>query len=779
MLQQAQEVSDLSFFNPAEGNQNIRVVTLHQWLDWAAGHKANEWQVSLPMIQRGFVWKPAQILELWDTLFQGLPIGALLVSELEPGVHRIPLNGQFSSTTAAGGSLGLVDGQQRTLAMLAGWPVGQDIHISHRLWVDFADQPRSDERFCMRVTTRNQPFGFTRANPNAKLPLADRRKAQASWLANNADVDDKQSYQLPSFRLTQPWSNQPSLPLDLRDLVRWWQELNGDASLWKSKVLDRLKTHMSLTTESTVWTLLDAAQQERVARQIDELATGLFRLHESQIPLIRLDNQLFKVDINEGTEPPLALLFKRIGSNATRLSDDDYVYAILKHLRPEVHDLVSRLYRHRIEGNDQPSVASLMSPTDLAMSALRLAAASRSDGAEKRNDPVNPTKEEFHRLIKREGFLELLLPLLTKDAMERWFDLVLECLEYQGGTDPGLPRHALPHLPRQLVQVLLRLAQVGYLDVDGPQDYSIRRSDVLRLVLYWWLCVHDQNKASLAAYKVIAKHTVLGDDMGCKIVRTIVDGTSGYRLFSPMSLRQRPLLTETPPDESSKKARGWSRFKPNQDIPGDHLICEFWQRWHAPHTHRHSILLWLQRSYVSKLSGDPIAKRDEDTPYDYDHILPANHWSGWTGVTAGSRFMDYCEQGGVIGNSIGNMRVWSSSDNRSDGAAAPAIKLRLAEEVVDDALQAVLNLQAREQLLEASAVDLLHTDHWVRCLPPVGRDNRFWNLERAKAFERAVEQRALTLFESFYETSGFAEWKEIFEPTVPSLEAHQTQPPAL
>ncbi|KFE52448.1 hypothetical protein IV02_08425 [Pseudomonas syringae] len=769
----------MSFFNPVEGNQNIRVVTLHQWLEWAAGHRANEWQVSLPMIQRGFVWKPAQILELWDTLFQGLPIGALLVSELEAGVHRTPLNGQASSAVDAGGSLALVDGQQRTLAMLAGWPIRQDTPISHRLWVDFADQPRSDERVSMRVTTRNQPFGFSRANPNSKLPLADRRKAQASWLAKNVDIADKQSCQLPSFRLTQPWSNQPSLPLDLRDLVRWWQGLNGDASLWKSKVLDRLKTQKSLTAESTVWALLDTAQQKTVARQIDELATGLLRLHESQIPLIRLDNRLFKVEINDNTEPPLALLFKRIGSNATRLSDDDYVYAILKHLRPEVHDLVSRLYRHRIEGNQQPSVASLMSPTDLAMSALRLAAACRSDGAEKRIDPVSPTKEEFHRLIKREGFLELLLPLLTKDAMERWFDLVLKYLEYQGGSDPGLPRHALPYLPRQLVQVLLRLAQVGYFDVDDPHDDNVRRSDVLRLVLYWWLCVYDQNKASLAAYKVIAKHTAYGDNMGSKIVRAIVEGSSGYKLFSPVSLRQRPRLTETPADESSKKARGWSRFKPDPDIPGDHLICEFWQRWHAPHTHRHSILLWLQRSYVSKLSGDPIAKRDEDTPYDYDHILPANHWSGWTGVTAGARFMDYCEQGGVIGNSIGNMRVWSSSDNRSDGAAAPASKLRLTDEIVEDALQASLDSQAREQLLGASAVDLLHTDLWVRCAPPVGKENRFWNLERAKAFERAVEQRALALFESLYEAAGFAEWKEIFEPVVPSVEVGHSQPPVL
>ena len=32
------------------------------------------------MIQRDFVWEPLQIIGLWDTLIQGLPIGALLGS---------------------------------------------------------------------------------------------------------------------------------------------------------------------------------------------------------------------------------------------------------------------------------------------------------------------------------------------------------------------------------------------------------------------------------------------------------------------------------------------------------------------------------------------------------------------------------------------------------------------------------------------------------------------------------------------------------------------------
>lgn len=750
------------FFNAADGHQNIRIATLRQWLNWAAGHNPNEWQVSLPLIQRGFVWKPSQILELWDTLLQGLPIGALLVSELDKGVRSTPLTGTVSTTNAACGSLGLVDGQQRTLAMLAGWPLSAGTQISHRLWVDFADKPHNGERLRMRVTTRNQPFGFARDNPNAKLPLTERRKAQAAWLKTLPESDQTQSQQLPDFQETQPWSNQLSLPLDLRDLVQWWQELNGDIQGWKHKVLEQLKSH-NATSTGPVWASLEIKQKTLVEQRIEALATGMERIHTAQIPLIRLDDRLFSVELNDTTEPPLALLFKRIGSNATPLSDHDYVYAILKHLRPEVHQLVERLHGHRTGRHNQASVASLMSPTGLAMSALRLAAATWIPGEkEQRSDPVNPSKEQFHRLIKREGFLDSLLPLLTEDKMQRWCDQILQCIEYRDGMDPGLPRHALPCLTRQVVQVLLRLAQAGYLEISGTPRDEIRRSEVLRLTLYWWLCVHDQNKASLVAYRVIAEHSTLEDDTGRKIMQAIVQASAGHTLLSHVILSNRHGLTDTPASLSPTKARGDSRFSPTPDDATDRLLCEFWHRWHAPWTHRHPILLWLQRGYVAKLPGDPIAKRDEDTPYDYDHILPANHWSGWQGVKRGARFIDYCEHAGVIGNSIGNIRVWGSSDNRSDGAASPARKLRLVDETSEVQPQKLLDREtASAELLEASAISPQHKDLWVNCLPPAGMDNRFWNLERAKAFEQAVEKRAFSLYQRFFTEPDFAFWTAV------------------
>ena len=38
--------------------------------------------ITLPTLQRGFVWKPYQIEMLWDSILRGYPIGSLLTYAL-------------------------------------------------------------------------------------------------------------------------------------------------------------------------------------------------------------------------------------------------------------------------------------------------------------------------------------------------------------------------------------------------------------------------------------------------------------------------------------------------------------------------------------------------------------------------------------------------------------------------------------------------------------------------------------------------------------------------
>jgi hypothetical protein len=749
------------FFDPSNAQKNIRVSRLCEWLDWAAGNRPDEWQVSLPMIQRGFVWKPSQIIQLWDTLFQGLPFGALLVSELPEEAQSIDLvSHKQTAANQVYGRLGLVDGQQRTLAILAGWPLSSHTPISHRIWVDFADAPRKGELLTLRITTRNQPFGYSRDKPNVKLPLSDRRKALTAW-ENQVSLAGIEKTQHPDFLQTRPWSNRKSLPLDLRELIQWWQACDGQSSVWQQKLLSNLQSPTPLQTAATqvtsAWESLEPEHQQLIIERIGILATGLERIDEAQIPLLRVDERLFDTSASDSTEPPLALLFNRIGSNSTKLSDNDYVYAILKHLRPEVHQMVTALHNHD-SGDGHGSVASLMSPTDLALTALRLACAT---DLEIKTDPENPDKEEFHKLIKVDRFLDRsFLPVLSHNVVRQYFDQVLGLLEYRGGNDPGLPRHALPHLSRSLVQVLLRLSQVGYLTGPDYVQKESRRCDALRFVLQWWLCIKDNRRASKKAYLVVAEASLndLGETVGYRMMDAILRDGLALAMPSPSLLKARPGLTDSRVSHASEII-GANRFNPLPEDEADKQLCDFWQHWCTPSSHRYPLLLWLQRSYVANMDGDPVAGRDEDTPYDYDHIVPHLHWGDWTGYAKGTRILDFMKKPYVIGNCIGNIRAWGSSDNRSDGALAPAKKLHLVPEIDSEDLPA---REARELksfgLFESSAIEFDQAQLWKNCLPAKGSGDRCWSFERTKSFEIAVEQRALSLYTRFYKEPDFQSW---------------------
>ncbi len=812
----------MAFFS--DKHKNIRTVPLHQWLQWAAGHAPQDVQVALPMIQRGFVWKPNQIIELWDTLLQDMPIGALLVSEMAPDAHAITLSAerQRIDTLSSGKRLALVDGQQRTLAILTGWPLPPGTAYTHRLWVDFADTPRSGERLRLRITTRNQPFGFQRDSANSKLSQAVRSTAKQAWLhtpagAGAADND------LPDFAHTTPFHSQATLALDMRQLVQWWQDSAGDTATWSQQVLEALQvlqmpvqakpdTASSEPPVST-WTLVSNWSQlpqkgERshtaVKARIATLATGLAHLYAADIALLRVAPDFFATadatattTTAEDTDPPLALLFKRLGSNATLLSDDDYVYAILKHLQPSVHDLINDL--HGQHNAHRANVASLLSATGLAMSALRLAAAHYNTHlspvqSQPVPDPENPNKQEFHRLIRHAGFLDnAFLPLLqTGGPMRQWFDCVLACLDYLPSSaeanacavaaphDAGLPRHALPQLPRTLVQVLLRLAQIGYLGTEATPLSPERRSDVLRLVLHWWVCVSDQHKASRLAYQTIAQAVaemkaeapsdsaaISSNQLGQRIAQSLVAKHLAHALPTPQAIKDCPSLfpTLTPGQDRTGLVPGWPRF--DASVYGDigRPLREFWMRWTTPCNHRHPLLLWLQRSYVANLHGDPVTGNDEDTLYDYDHILPSAHWAEWTGSAQNKlRLIDHCEKYQVIANSIGNIRVWNSSDNRSDGDTAPAYKLALAPQhgTVKDGSEEDHHARAqrliqRAQLLQDSAIDEDQTALWQSHLPLCNTRaaHRQWTRERAWQLEEVVSQRALALYRQFYQDAGF------------------------
>jgi hypothetical protein len=260
--------------------------------------------------------------------------------------------------------------------------------------------------------------------------------------------------------------------------------------------------------------------------------------------------------------------------------------------------------------------------------------------------------------------------------------------------------------------------------------------------------VFDKPKASRIAFKVIQEsqdHV----DLGQKIAKAIMAEGAGMRVQSPESIERLGLHDSS--RDGEPRLFGQSRFATPVDDTEEHrLVREFYRHWWRPWNYRHPMLLWLQRDYVSGIDGDPMAGMEEDTPYDYDHILPQAHWGAWTGIVGNSRLLDFFSPDNkdahhVIGNGIGNVRVWSASDNRSDGDDSPKVKMGQQHE-------------ERTAWMKRSAINEGRQAVWEACSPQDEADKKHWSPERALAFQRAVEQRTFDLYQQFYLEGGFACW---------------------
>jgi hypothetical protein len=758
-----------------KGRNKIIGIPIKDWLDWSAG-KVPEKRVALPLIQRGSVWNPAKIIDLWDSLLRGMPVGSFMVNSIPSGtLLRLP--GQSKSSELMQEAIGLLDGQQRTMAMLVGWP--KSLEMDRRVYVDFADEPGQEHLFRLRVTTKNHPFGFQPNSPSAKLSVDDRRRAELIYKARNEKVRNEIDHDkkiFADFNLSLPYRADKSLPVNIADLIKWFFEEENE-EIWASKVeknLASIDSYRILKGDAGLLTAMlvepdekiPLYKSERVQNNLKAFYAALNKMMGLDVPLIYIDidsvEDPAKID---NSDPPLAILFKRVGANGTPLSSEDYVFSVIKHRYPQTHDLVELLHTPENGSAREYNIAVLLTPTDIVSTAVRLAATNwiGSDGKGVR-DAESIDKNQFYRLLRdkvnyvdgREGEMDFLtaefLPMINGNnplGMATLLSAAAEILQYRKDRqDIGLPPYALWLLKRPLIQVILFwLYSVGL----DKQALDENRNELLRFVLFWSLCVQDGTKASVQAFEIIKNWKL--QPSGGSVFKAIYDklvanNSVALRLYSPDRLKEIiGSVIDTKINENDKKPlRGWSRFAAAEDEGDDvryarSLYLKWWWRGGS---HYHPLLLWLQRNYVATLEGSPVAGREEDTPYDFDHILPQAHWDHWTGAAVGKRIKDCMKDEdqyhSLIGNCIGNLRVWDSSRNRSDGDAPPTDKMR------DDS-------DWSNSLIDQDD----HKELWIKCSAGAA-DKREWGVDRAVAFQDAVEKRAFYLYKRFFDDLKFELW---------------------
>lgn len=785
----------------------IRSVTLPQWVDWASDQTDTDYAVVLPMIQRGSVWAPHKLMDLWDTLLRDMPIGAFLASE-QTG-QTVILPGQSVTRNAKASDIGLIDGQQRTLAMVVGMKPLENALRSVALWVDVAQEPQSEYRFRLWATTQAQPFGYAKASAGGQRvgKLERHTLRQANWLYRRAEKDEGRQEDDRRLFATSLWATRGFMPwgatlaLRLPDVMAckdeaalsalvktqalareaWLQGKQGEitqrlaspateeeaknAALWAS-IQDHLAKQLSA---------IQSVSEEAISGRVKNLAAARDKVRACQFPVIQVREVHFANAMGDATpkeqqdqqDPPLAILFKRVGTSGEALSDADYVYAVIKHLEPAVHGMVDALLK-------DPAIQAIYKPTTLVMSAVRLcvlqmskdlaaasapaaATAAASADANKINglgDTASMDKATFARLVREHPGFVLRFKAYIQDGGEFSSSLkqVLGAMAYKpkpaepsvsSGFTQGLPRHALCLVPIALLETIL-----AWHLLQKPTAAVVEKSNLamVRFVLQGHLCILEAPRASVVMMKALkegvpASGAEFPDQALLKPLTLSDNGQPplAHALPSPHTLQGVDGLITSPPDTTG--LRGWKRFDAKVDAKDEakKRDAELYKRWWTSRKgggHVHPLLLWLQRDYVfhtfEKIPA--LAGMDEETPYDYDHLLPSAHWAYWSGKVK-DELIKFQQDGKdtywFTGNSIGNIHVLDSSDNRSWSDAALAKKLA-------------------DQSFAENGLVLGSPDLWLMA-SPISETPRVWTSERALAFQQAVEQRAFALYKKFYE----------------------------
>ena len=144
--------------------------TLQEIASWDEEEK-----VALPTVQRGFVWKPYQIENLWDSLLRGYPIGAFVLSEGENSTFHI------------------LDGQQRATAICLGFAkeTFRDSQDNYKVFIDLELPKAEDSRkYIFRVITRSHPWGYRKQDNTKTLSMENIRKSMDiyDWVNDPLDT---------------------------------------------------------------------------------------------------------------------------------------------------------------------------------------------------------------------------------------------------------------------------------------------------------------------------------------------------------------------------------------------------------------------------------------------------------------------------------------------------------------------------------------------------------------------------------------------------------------
>lgn len=559
--------------------------------------------VDIPALQRGLVWKPRQVELLWDSLLRGFPIGSFMLSDV--------VDEQSSAKYY------LMDGQQRFNAISLGFNNDEDANAM--LWIDVnpSEVKGSTRTYWIKATTDAHPWGFHNNDDCTVLDTSEKRAAMSKFGFDNKNIyNDKIS-------IRQTWPYFAKCPIPLSIVL--------SASTDKKEVFVR---DIMDGFDSFCPTFEYKKQIHLRENEVIKLYEAFKRLKGYKVGCCHLPLDVMKNETEEdrADQTALEVLFNRINTGGTRISQDDLNYSAIKAYWPSIKNKNDELAK------------SYMNPSKLVMLSFRLASLLNkvnekwvSDYSIKQIRSLAKSKEETAIEKLYNDKVSGIESVLKK--VDEWLGI------NQADGVPAILRTSIAYKSPDVYLLLMFFAKRSF---DNDIAIDPAKIKALAFALHWF----GNNKKAVAEdiYKR-CKDTIDID--------SVLEGLS-------QSIHDRNMLHVYSVEDVRKwySNQCYPEWNFNKMEEADAWI-HFFNRifWYGSSEAR-EMLLYAQRHYINThfSNYDPARSdlwEDYNRPWDFDHIIPQD----WVN----NKRQEYRAFDQIWLNCIGNIAAISYEINRGKG----------------------------------------------------------------------------------------------------------------
>ena len=522
--------------------------------------------VSIPALQRGFVWSPKQTEFLWDSIFRTFPIGGFVLSQNTDG------------------SFYLMDGQQRYYAIKTGFTEPNE-NENIILWIDLKPTigEKSTRQFFIKATTRNHPWGFKNDDECNVLSAGERKDALKEFGHEGENIFKA------NISLQDTFPVKSTFPIPLAFLLN--SPLDSEEK-FSTQIIEKIKTLPETWKSYFKW------NEKEKTDEITEILTDYY----SHIRILLISNPyvvpcsiLSQESISKETDittemdqTNLEILFTRLNKGGTTITQEDLYYSAIKAYWENIKETLDKLAEDK------------MPPQYLAMLFFRLVLTIKDESSTKFIG--NLTIKQIRQLARDEQTKDFIEDFIQKEAnkiIDKVYDAISE-----------IPKYLIMKIITRKRDIFLLLMYFAY------KDFNLKTLNAANLAMYlYWFSPDKMTMINVnglfKCFNEIPGNTITEQKIqeAKQVLSTLVLQGCIINVYNPNEIKIDVSSLKCPRIENSIEA--------------------FWNLI-SDHKHNSFLIFAERdfiNSYFPKYNPANIKGWDKiNCPWDYDHIIPKS-WS--------------------------------------------------------------------------------------------------------------------------------------------------------